>query len=196
MAYQTENEKKALLVLFKDFTSYYNANTLSKLLNISRIGCMKLLKKLKEQNILLSKKIGKSIVYRPNMENDYAMDILSFCLAEEANNFKRWKDEFKPLFEEDRIILLYGSTIKDYSKARDIDLMIIRSANDSGKIHKTINEKQQSLPKKLHLIDLSPEEFLKNIEKKQEAIIDIVKNAVVLSGNVKYLELLKNVTSF
>ncbi len=196
MAHRTENEKKALLILFKDFTSYYNANSMSKQLGISRIGSMKLLKKLKAENLLIAKKIGKSTVYRPNIKEDYALDIIIFGLAEEANNFKRWKDEFKELFIGGRIVLLYGSTIKDYSKARDIDIMVIRKAGDSGQINKIINEKQQLLPKKIHAIDLTPQEFINNLEKKQIALIDIIKNAIVLYGQSKYVDLLKNVTSF
>ena len=196
MRYKTENWKRGLLILFKDFTSYHNANSISKILGISRIGSMKLLKKLEKEKLVIKTIIGKSTVYKPNMENDYVLDIITFSLAEEANNFKRWKDEFRELFAEGRIILLYGSTIKDYSKARDIDIMIIRKSGDSGQIHKNINEKQQLLPKKIHLIDLTPQEFMNNIKKKQLAIIDIVRNAVILYGQNKYAELLKNVTSF
>ena len=195
MAYQTENEKKALLVLFKDFTSYHNANTISKQLGISRIGSMKLLKKLKAENLVIATVIGKSTVYKPNMQDSYVLDLITFILAEEANEFKRWKEEFKELFVDGRIILLHGSTIRDYTKARDIDIMILRKAGDSGQIHKVISEKQQLLPKKIHAIDLTSQEFMKNVQNKQVAVIDIVKNAIILYGQNKYAELLKNVSS-
>ena len=195
MVYQTENKKRALLILFKDFTSYYNANTISKQLGISRIGSMKLLKKLKTENLVTATVIGKSTVYKPNMQNSYMLDLITFILAEESNGFKRWKEEFKEFFVEGRIILLYGSTIVNYTKARDIDIMILRKAGDSGQIHKLINEKQQLLPKKIHAIDLTSQEFIKNVQNKQVAVIDIVKNAVILYGQSKYVELLKNVSS-
>src|SRR3989344_4596655 len=195
MVYQTENKKRALLILFKDFTSYYNANTISKQLGISRIGSMKLLKKLKTENLVTATVIGKSTVYKPNIQNSYMLDLITFILAEESNGFKRWKEEFKEFFVEGRIILLYGSTIVNYTKARDIDIMILRKAGDSGQIHKLINEKQQLLPKKIHAIDLTPQEFMTNLQNKQVAIIDIIKNAVVLYGHNKYVELLKNVSS-
>ncbi len=195
MVYQTENEKRTLLILFKDFTSYHNANTISKQIGISRIGSMKLLKKLKIQDLVIAKVIGKSTVYKPNMQNDYLIDVITFILAEESNNFKRWKEEFRELFAEERIILLYGSTIRDYTKARDIDIMILRNPGDSGNIHKIISKKQQILPKKIHVIDLTPQEFMNNLQKRQVAVVDIVKNAVVLYGQNKYVELLKNVTS-
>lgn len=195
MASLTKNERKAMLILFKEFTSYHNANSLSKELGISRIGSMKMLKKLGKEGLLIAKTIGKSIVYKPNLENDYVRDLLSFLLSDEANNFKRWKDEFKELFKEEKIILLYGSTIVDYSKAKDIDIMIIRKKGESGKIHKLIAERQKFVSKKIHALDLTPEEFLKNTSRKQKAIVDIVKNAIVLYGQTKYVKLIKNVTS-
>lgn len=194
MVQLTDNEKKALLILFKDFTSYHNANSLSQKIGISRIGCMKMLKKFEKKEIITSQKIGKSIVYKPNLENDYARDLISFLLSDEANHFKRWKEEFKELFKGPRIVMLYGSTIIDYSKARDIDVMIIRKKGKSGEIYEVISERQKYIPKKIHVIDLTSEEFLKNIKQKQKAIIDIVKNAIILFGRNKYVELIKNVT--
>ncbi len=190
----TDNEKKALLILFKDFTSYHNANSISKKIGISRIGCMKMLKKFEKKEIVISQKIGKSIVYKPNLENDYARDFISFLLSDEANHFKRWKDELKELFKGERVVMLYGSTIIDYSKARDIDVMIIRKKGESGEIYEVISERQKYIPKKIHVVDLTPEEFLKNVKQRQKAIIDIVKNTIILFGQNRYVELIKNVT--
>ena len=59
MISSTEKERGALLILFKDFTSYYNANSLSKKLSISRIGSRKILKKLEKEELLIFKEIGK-----------------------------------------------------------------------------------------------------------------------------------------
>ncbi len=191
----TKNEGKALLVLFKELTRYHNANSLSREIGISRVGTMKILKKLEKDGLLMKESIGKSIVYRPNLEDDYARDFVSFLLSNEANNFKRWKDEFKGLFKEDRIVLLYGSTIKDYNKSRDIDIMIIKKARNGKDIYRVLSERQEVLPKKIHEIVITPEEFLNNIRKKQKAMIDIVKSAVILYGQRHYVELIKNVAS-
>ena len=48
----TEKEKEALLILFKDFSSYYNANSLSKKISISHVGAQKLLKRFKEAGLI------------------------------------------------------------------------------------------------------------------------------------------------
>ena len=191
----TNNERKALLIIFKDLDNYYNANSLSKKINISRIGMMKLLKKLKKNDILKSKLIGKSETYKINLSSDYVRDMLAFLLSDEANNFKRWKNEFKELFRGDRIAMIYGSAIINYSKANDIDLMILGKTSKLSDINKVISEKQKVLPKKIHLIELSQDEFLKNLEEKQNSIMNIVKTAIILYGQFKYMELIKNVKS-
>ena len=156
---------------------------------------MKLLKKLEKNDILKSKVIGKSKVYKINLNSDYVLDMIAFLLSDEANNFKRWKEEFKELFIDGRIVLIYGSAVINYSNANDIDLMVIKENEKSLKITKIINEKQKILPKKIHLIDISQERFLENLEKKQKSIIDIVKNAIILYGQAKYVGLIKNVRS-
>lgn len=190
----TKNEKRALIILFKDFSNYYNANSLSKKIDISRVGTMKILKGLEKDKIIIKKKIGRSTIYKINLENDYVRDVISFLLSYEANKFKRWKDEFQELFKKNRTILFYGSAINDYSKAKDIDLMIIRKEGESGEIQKIISKKQKIIPKKIHTIDLNFKEFSKNLENKNKPIIDIVKKAIVLYGQKNYVEIIENVT--
>ncbi len=192
----THKEKRAILILFKDFTNYYNANSISKVLGISRIGAMKILKKLLNENVLISKKIGKSTIYKVKLEEDYVIKLISFLLTDEANNFKRWKEEFKELFRGNRIIMLYGSVIKDYTPANDIDLMsIIKKSEYEGTI-KIIEQKQKILPKKIHSIELTTSDFLQNIQEKKKPIINTIKNAIILYGQDKYVNIIKNVSSF
>src|SRR3989344_7733533 len=121
----TKKEREALLVLFKDFTAYYNANSLSKVLGISHVGCQKILKRLLKDNIVNAENIGKSIIYKPRLEDEYVCKLLAFLLADETNNkFKRWKEEFKRLSNKGRIIMLFGSILKNDKAAKDIDIML------------------------------------------------------------------------
>jgi len=190
----TQKEKEALLILFKDFTNFYNANSISKVLNISHVGAQKILKRLLKQNLLINRKIGKSIIYKLKLEDDYARKLIAFLLADEANNFKRWKEEFKELFKKDRIIMIYGSIIKNYAKANDIDIMIVIRKAEYKEVTKIIEKKQTILPKKIHSIELTANDLLQSIKQKKEAPTDIVKNAIILYGQDKYVEIIKNVT--
>lgn len=192
----TQNEKGALLILFKDFTTFYNANSISKFLDISHVGAQKIFKRLLEQNLLIDRKIGKSIVYKLKLEDDYVRRLIAFLLADEANSFKRWEEEFRELSEKAKIVILYGSVIKNYSKANDIDVMIVIDKKDVKEIDRIIKQKQEILPKNLHAIKLTHNDMIKNLNKKNKALIDIVKNGVVIYGQDEYVEIIKNVTGF
>ena len=192
----TQKEREALLILFKDFTAFYNANSISKILGISHVGAQKIFKRLLNENLLIDKKIGKSIIYKPKLDDDYVSKLIAFLLADEANNFKRWGEEFKQLFKKDRIIMLYGSAIKNYAQARDIDIMVVIKKDEFKDVRGILKEKREVLPKKVHSIELTANDLLKNIKQKKKSMMDIIKNAVVLYGQDKYVDAIKNATSF
>lgn len=191
----TKKERELVLILFKDFTTFYHANSLSKVLKISHVGAQKIGKRLLKENIVISKRIGKSIIYKPNLEDAYVRHLVAFLLADEANNFKRWKEEFGALFKKNRVVMLFGSAIQNYARANDIDLMVVREARDTAEINNLLKKKEEILPKKLHAIKLTRQDLLKNLKKKDTAIIDIVKNAIILHGQETYVEIIKHVTS-
>jgi len=191
----TQKEREALLIILKDYTSYWNANSISKILEISHVGAQKIFKRLFQEDLIISKRIGKSIVYKINFTNDYTQQLIAFLLADEANHFRRWKEEFRELFKKDRIVMIYGSAIKNYAQASDIDIMIVIKKNEVKEVNKILKEKEEILPKKLHAIKLTNQDLLENFKKKEKAIVDIVKNAIILYGQDKYVGILKNVTS-
>ena len=191
----TKKERETMLILFKDYTNFYNANSISKVLSISHVGAQKIFKRLLKENIVVSKAIGKSIIYKLNFNDNYVNQLVAFLLADEANKFKRWKEEFKDLFKKDRIVMLFGSTIKDYIHANDIDIMIVIENKDIKEINALLKKKEEILPKRIHAIKLTCQDLSENLRKKDKAIIDIVKNAIILYGQAKYVDVLKNVSS-
>ena len=195
MVLLTENECKMMLILFKDFDSHHNASSVAKLLNISRVGAMKILKIIEGQGLLKSNKIGNSIIYKINLDDDYARKLISFLLADEANKHKRWKDEFVKLFKNDRIIILFGSTTRDYAKANDIDLLAAIKAGEYAEVESAIKEQQKILRKKIHPLIMSKYDFIKNIKEKSGAMPEIIKTGIVLYGEDEYVEVMKHVTS-
>ena len=191
----TQKERETALILFKDYTTFYNANSISKILNISHVGAQKIFKRLLQENLVISKTIGKSITYKLNFGNDYVSNLVTFLLADEANKFKRWKDEFKELFKKDRIVMLFGSTVNDYAHAHDIDLMIVIENKEVKEVNTFLKKKEEILPKKLHSIKLNHQDLLENLKKRDKAFVDIIRNAIILYGQERYVEIMKNVTS-
>src|SRR3989338_7126919 len=192
MATLPPKERETVLLLLKDYTTFYNANSISKILQISHVGAQKILKRLLQQNIVISRTIGKSIIYKLNFADDYVHSLVVFLLADEANHFKRWKEEFKELFKKDRVVLLFSSSVKDYAHANDIDLMIVLQNKEVTEVNAIIKKKEEMLPKKLHAIKLNHQDLLENVKKKDKAFIDIIKNGIILYGQDKYLEILKH----
>lgn len=196
MASFTQKEREALLVLFKDYTALYNAHSLSKLLKISHVGTQKMLKRLKEEHLAVAKTIGKSIIYKPNLEDDFTRSTISFLLADEASGYKRWKEEFKELFKPDRIVILFGSIIMNAKEARDIDVMVIIKQGEYKQIKDAIDKRQRMLPRPIHSIELTKEDLLKNLQKKGEEFVDIIRTGIILYGHQDYVEAIRNVSGF
>lgn len=192
----TIKEREALLILFKEYTSFYNANSISKVLKISHVGAQKIFQRFKRENAVIDTKIGKSIVHKLNLSDQHVRSLITFLLEDEANNFKRWKEEFKELFQKDRIILMFGSAIKNYAQAHDIDLMVVIEQKDMKEVNAILKKKEEILPKEIHALKLTQHDLLENIKKKDKAMVDIVKNAIILYGQEKYVEVMANVTSF
>lgn len=91
--------------------------------------------------------------------------------------------------------MMFGSAIKNYAKAKDIDIMIVINKKDIKEVNNILKEKEEILPKNLHAIKLTHKDLLENLKKKNKAVIDIVKNAIIIYGQDKYVEILKNVAS-
>jgi len=190
----TQKERETLLLLFKGIGSYYNANSMSKELGISHVGAQKILKRLSKDGLLISKRIGKSIVYKPKLDDDYVRKLFAFILADEAHNYKRWKEEFKGLSKGDRVIMLFGSAVRNYAKAGDIDIMIVMEEGELNDVKAVIKEKRKMLPKNIHSIELTADDLIGNINDGNKAIIDAIKGAIILYGQDKYVEAIKDVT--
>lgn len=192
----TKAEQKALLTLYKDFTVYYNANSLSKKLGITQVGAMKLLKRLEKNKIVLSRRIGKSIIYKVNVEEELIQRLLAFTLANEAKKYERWAHEFKPLGKKGRIVLFYGSASRNYAPAKDIDVMIVLDKNDASDVHSSLNAVQKFLSKKLHPLIATRNDLFKNLQEHNEAMTEIIKTAIVLYGYDEYMEIVNGFTGF
>jgi DNA-binding Lrp family transcriptional regulator len=192
----TKKEQEALLLIYKDVTNFYNANSLSKELGITQVGTMKILKRFEKSGILVSKKIGKSFVYKVDIKNEFVQKLIAFALINEAGKFQRWKEEFKSLQKKGRIILFYGSASRNYSQAKDIDVFLILDKKDIREANKEIEKIQNMLPKKLHVIKATKEDLTRNIKDNNKSMIEIVKTAVILYGYDDYMEVVNGFTSF
>ena len=73
--------------------------------------------------------------------------------------------------------------------------MIVIENKDITEVNAILKKKEEILPKKLHAITLTHRDLFGNLKKNDKVVVDIVKNAVILHGQEKYTEMLKNAQS-
>ena len=190
----TRKESEILLKLFKDFTREYNANSLSKEINITPRGALKILKNLEEKKLAIGKEIGKAIFYKVNLNDLYTRKTIETLLVGEAReNAQRWLDEFKDVFSSTEIVLIFGSIIKNSKHASDIDILFIMEKQNYKKVNGFIKEKNKIMHKKIHSIPQTIQDLKENLKNRNPAIVDSIRTGYVLHGFDKIVEVIKNV---
>lgn len=193
----TKKEIEVLLILFKDFSRDYNANSLSKTMGISPRGALKMLKNLWSQKLLISKQLGKAVFYKVNLDDEYVIKLISVLLMNESREkASRWLSEFKDLLEHVEIGIIFGSIIRNHKTAKDIDILIVFKEDKYNTIEKIIEKRRLMSTKTIHQIKQTSDDLIKNLKKKDEVILNIIRKGYVLHGFEKLVRIIKNVTSF
>lgn len=191
----TKKEKEIILCLFKDLVNYHNASSITKEVKISRVGAYKAFKRLLKAGLLKNRKLGKSIFYSLKLEDEFVKKTLELLLMEEAREkARRWLAEFEELSKETEILILFGSILKFEAEAHDIDLLIVLKPENNKKVNKLLDKKNEVLIKKVHPIKQTSEDLIKNIKKPDKVILSAIKNGIVLYGQDKLVEIIKDVT--
>src|SRR3989338_7873974 len=110
----SDNGKNALKVIFTDFLASYNSYNIREKLGISGVGSLKLLRSLKEKNLLISEKMGNAIFYRPNLRNEYVPKLLELIFFEHgglSSFVKGWIYDLRSFAPDTRAIFLFGSIL-------------------------------------------------------------------------------------
>ncbi len=167
-----------------------------KQLDLTQVGALKLLRRLEKSKMLIKRNIGKAVIYKINEGYELTKKALEFALVNQASDYERWKEEFKSLNKDGRIIIFYGSASRNYAQANDIDVLVILQKEEVRELNKALEKIQLSLPKKLHSIKATKQDLIKNIAEKNTAMLEIIKTGIVLSGYSAYMEVLNEFSGF
>ena len=191
------NEMKTLLMIFKDYSSSYNANNLSKKLNITSMGCLKILKNLEKKKILTSKQLGKARFYKIDFENSYAKTYLQFILENEAEEsipkIKKVVKEVRKLQENATIGIVFGSVLHKENYA-DVDLLLVLNNQKNEGLNKNIEEINKINIKKIHAVKQTEEDLIKNLKENNAVIISAIKEGIVAFGYEKVIKVIEDVS--
>ncbi|MBS3142981.1 hypothetical protein J4464_06350 [Candidatus Woesearchaeota archaeon] len=190
-----ETAQKILIRILKDIAVQHTVTSLAKEIGLSRVGAWKILKKLEAENIITLKPIGggktSTYIVECNWSNILTEKNLELLLTEEAQNNQRWLDTFRELEASVDFLILFGSVLHSPKEANDIDLLVIADKKDLLKVNNTISKLQKTQIKKIHSINLTKAEFKVEISKHNKIFIDALKKGVVLYGQERCIQLVK-----
>ena len=189
----TKNEILFVLIIFKNPDKDYNANSIAKRIGISSMGSLKIAKKLKKDNILIPKRLGKAVFYKLDINNNYVEQYIKFLLKREcelSNPYtKMWINEIKKIKNADSAIL-FDSILTKNKEAKDIDILFITDKEKFYKLKKEIEEINFINIKKIHPIYQTKEDFKNNIIKEDKVVLNAIKGIIVF-GEDLIIKLLK-----
>lgn len=188
-----KNEMLFVLSILKNPEIEFNANSLAKAIGLSAMGSLKIAKKLEKENVLLSRKIGRTNVYKINPKNAYVRQYVKFILKKEIEiakpYIKRWIRELEKIKNADGIIL-FGSVIKKGEEAEDIDALIIANNKNFEKVKKEVENINLVNEKKIHPLYQTHMDLEKNIREGNKVVLNAVKG-IIVSGEDFILEVLQ-----
>lgn len=183
----TDNEMHFILSIFKSPEVDFNANSIAKHLGISSMGALKIAKRLKKENVLISKDLGKARFYKLNFENNYVTQYLRFLLKRESEQtpsyIKVWINEIKKIKNADAAIL-FGSVLRKQKDSKDIDVVLITNNMHFSKLKREIEEINLINIKKLHPIYQTKNDFIINIKKQDKVLLNAIKGIVVFGEEI------------
>ena len=190
----TTNEARTMDFLIRNFSKNYNINQSAKKLNISPGGMFKILKKLKKQNFLTEKKLGNNIFYKINYQSYESLDACKFALTEkkETPYIKVWINDLDVLKKKADLAILFGSVLEKGREARDIDLLLVFNKRNLEDIENLIISINKIKPKKIHAIYQTKEDLIKNLKKKDKAILEEIRIGIILWGREVLVEAIKD----
>ena len=189
----TKKEMELVLKIFKSPEEEHNASSISKSLDMTRMGALKIMKKLEKQGILESRQMGKATFYKIDKHSDYASDYLVFMLKREAEQsspcIKRWINDIKKIKNAD-IAILFGSVLKNESKANDIDVLFVTEKKKFTDLKKEVKRIDELNEKNLHPIYQTDGDLKDNIKKHDKMLLNALKG-IVITGQKELVEALR-----
>jgi predicted nucleotidyltransferase len=190
---------KILCILIKEPLVDHSATSISGALGITRQGLWKTLNKLSKNKLISLNSIAdtkkSTLNIKLNFKNPITEKVVSLLLTKESLNYERWKADFVDLENLSSFVILFGSILHNPKEANDIDILaIVTSKNSFKPVDEAILKIQKIQIKKIHLIDLTKEEFKKELKNLNKAYLDALKKGVVLFGQdnyIKFIECLK-----
>ena len=186
---------KILKILLKDFTTKHTITSLSKEINVSRVGMWKVLKKLEKEKLVVLSPIGmgktSTFIISLNWDNPLTEKNLALILTEDALKNQRFLINFAELKNKVDFLIVYGSIIHSPKEANDIDILgIVSNRNKFLDIEESIKKIQKTQIKRIHALNFTQIEFKQELKKPNKVFIDAIKKGIILFGQEKFIKIM------
>jgi len=200
METKTKTSDRILDILLREPFTDHTATSLAKTLGITRQGLWKSLNKLSNEKLISLKSIAntkKSVLnISLELQNPVTSKTLSLLLTKELSNYERWKSTFAEIERNVSFFILFGSVLNNSKEANDIDIIaVVENKQNFKQIDEIVSKIQKTSAKKIHLIDLTEEEFKKELKNQNKAYLDAVKKGVILFGQDNLIKFITNLVS-
>lgn len=190
----TQNEARVMDFLVRNINERNSINEIGRRLDISPMGIYKILKNLESVHAVIPEVTKYGTFYRADFQEEIGSKLSELVLIQnELNDYSKvLEEDLEQLKSVTLSCILFGSVIKEGSKARDIDVLLVLEKRNFKKVHNKLEEIKELKPKKIHDVMMTKEDLAKNIRKKDEVVLDIIRTGKVLWGSEIIVEAIKN----
>lgn len=170
-----DNNLKVLEIFFKNPNKSFHIRELSRLTGLSPTGIIKIIKKLKNENLLVSKREKVTEEIRPTFNDKF------YLIKRIYNIYSLYEsgliDYLKKFYEEPKAIILFGSYSKGLDTEKsDIDICVITSKKDLP----NLTSFEKKLSRKINIITSNTSGMKKEFKSS-------LANGMVLEGYVELI---------
>src|SRR3989344_3787165 len=191
-----QNTTIVIMFLLRNMDKFgYNINQIAKLNNISVGSVFKILKELEKNNLVIKNEISNASHYKLNFDNPETTKLCEFLLLAEKRNLKGYARLYADeviKFKDAEMMVIFGSVLRG-KEFNDVDVLFITS--QVKKVNNFCLEISKVKTKPVVPLIMKREDLIKALKQKKEAIINMMKEGVVLKGESLFLEVMKNVSS-
>ena len=188
MVDKTTNIKLLILKQYlSNYLAQYHVRELAKIIGKSHVTLLPHLNSLEEGKVLNQKKAGKNKIFSLNLDNPVTRNYILAAEGIETAKFLEQSFLIKKVFNDifklklEGAIMLFGSYAKKTQKAdSDIDILYIGEISELQTEY--IKKAGQIYGKKINVKKTSAANFEDAIRKKDNLIIEIIKNHIILQN--------------
>ena len=166
----SDNEFSVVNFLVRNFSEKFTIRNVAQKLNFSPAGVFNILKKLEKESIVVGQKLGTGLFYAINFENKIAEHLACVALLYSSEkislDIEQLKQAKAALFDKKTLLLITDNIAT-------LDLVISN----------------------ISIVTKSQDEFATLLRKKDQEMLQLLKKGIVLFGEDKIVEVIKNCIS-